>query len=192
MDERKITIEIIGGGSGTNGSSPSSQSEEDSEQQKALKQKQDILRAILHPINTAEGAFFENPKHELYRNVDKQLYEQAKATTFKLVDYCHTRYFNLSEDYLGENQYNIIKGQLQKTSNVIQSVGNGIIQGLQFGIPGAVVGAALSGLSLGVQYSISNSQRWSSYHQQLNAVNFNTQFNSKRAGLYDGGRGTIE
>lgn len=191
MDERKITIEIIGGGS-SGSSLNSSSKKQDSEQTKANKQKQDILKTIFNPINTFENQLFENSDKSWKTNCAKQIYDNAKQTLLNGIDYAITRHNNLTEDYLAENQYKVIKGSYQKISGFFSSVGNGAIQGASFGTTGAIVGALVSGVSWGVKETTSYNQRWSSYHQQLNAVNFNTQFNSKRAGLYDGGRGTIE
>ena len=55
---------------------------------------------------------------------------------------------------------------------------------------GGPVGAAVGAVSWGVNEFIQNKANLSGYYQDLNASNFNMQFNRTRAGLIDEGRGT--
>lgn len=182
MSEGYIQIEILG--------SSEDSEQKSSNQTKAEKKKDAILYNILHPIKATEQQLFKNSSKSWQVNCAKQIYDNAKESLLHAVDYSINRSLSLSEDYLAENQYRVIKGTYQKISGAYNSIANGAIAGATIGGPaGAVAGAFINLISWGVREATSQAERWSNYNRQLNAINFNTQFNAKRAGLYDGGRG---
>jgi hypothetical protein len=66
----------------------------------------------------------------------------------------------------------------------------GAIAGSAAGPVGVLIGGAIGVTTWHFNQDIQNKANLSSYYQQLNSANFNTQFNRTRAGLINEGRGT--
>ena len=101
------------------------------------------------------------------------------------------RYFSMSENYMAEVDY-------QNTLNVIQkasSLGMTVISGAKVGaaaggVIGAAVGTILSAaVWTGNEYTAYR-QKMSNYYQNLNAANYQTEFDKTRLGLINEGKGT--
>lgn len=161
-ETRKITVEII--------TTP-----------KEKKEKKDFetsnLSELLHPAKSLE-------KELLGKNVFiNQAYNQAKSLIMNTVNTSINQYFNLSEDYLGQNTYK----EITKTLSKAQSLGSSIVSGF---IVGGGVGAAIGAVGWTANEIISNQARMSNYYSSLNTTNYGTGFSRTRAGLVDNGRGT--
>lgn len=111
VDTRKITIEIIGGGSG---------SEEKDE---------DTVDKELSPKETKE----KKTGAEIWLNMVAQ---RALALFASTVESSANRYFYMKEDYLGEQIYRNVKSNISKVSGAITTIAAGAKIG---GAPGAVI-----------------------------------------------------
>lgn len=148
----------------------------------------DKLKKMSHPISSilshnkgeSSGAYFGK---EVARNV-------INITT-KTASLSVNRYFQLSEDYKGQNYLNNIMANINRAKSLGSSVLNGAESGaLVGGAAGAAAGAVISGTFNLLNQSIDYQNRVWNYEVSLNATRSETTFKAKRAGLYDGGRGT--
>lgn len=163
QEGKKITIEIV--------------SSSKTNKKTGVKDDNNDLDYVLHPVKATEKALFG--KHVLVN----QAYNQAKKILVQTVDTSLNRYFNLSEDYLGENSYKYAKSVITKATSIGTSVGTGIMLG---GVAGGAVAA--TGWLAGEIIAYNN--KLSSYYSSLNATNYNTKFSNIRSSLYNNGRGT--
>ena len=169
-ETRKITIEIVTTEKKEESSTPTQNVEE-------TKESGFNLRKLLHPIKNLEKA-------TVGKNVFlNQAYQQAKQMIVKTFNTSINRYFSLSEDYMSENSYNQVSTMISKGT----SLGTAIVSGA---IVGGVGGAVVSTIGWAASEFIQNQASLSSYHQSLNAANYQASFSGTRAGLVDNGRGT--
>ena len=112
-----------------------------------------------------------------------QALHQAKSMIVNTVRRDANRYFSLGEDYLAETTYNNIETAISKGVGLATAIGGGAMVG---GPIGAIIGAGAWGYSEAISYR----DRMSGYYQNLNASRIQSGFESKRAGLTDGSRGT--
>lgn len=169
-EERKITIEILDGGGSS--SSNSQNKVDDSEEQVGK-----VINKIMHPIKTLESSTIGKSV------IANQVYQQSKQMLTQTIDLSVNRYYTLTEDYLGQTNYQHIKTSYSKIKGLASSIAGGAMVG-------GPIGAAVGAVSWGVNEFIQNKANLSGYYQDLNASNFNMQFNRTRAGLIDEGRGT--
>lgn len=173
-DNRKITIEILS-------------SEGDSSQKKEQKPENDVKKAInkiMHPIKNSslgDKASFV---------IINQAFQQAKQMLVQGADYMFGRYYSLTEDYIGQTNYQNIKTAYSKVASGASSIIGGALTGASAGPAGAVIGAVIGAISWGFGEYTQNQAILSNYYQDLNSANFNTQYNRTRAGLINEGRGT--
>lgn len=111
VDTKKITIEIIGGGSG---------SEENNE---------DTVDKELNPKKTKK----KKTGAEIWLNMVAQ---RALSIFTSTVESSANRYFYMKEDYLGEQIYRNVKNNIGKVSGSIATIAAGAKIG---GAPGAVI-----------------------------------------------------
>jgi hypothetical protein len=129
VDTRKITIEIIGGGSGSE------------------KNKKDTVDKELNPKETKE----EKTGAEIWLNMVAQ---RALSLFTATVESSSHNYFYMKEDYLGEQIYRNVKSNISKVSGSIITIAAGAKIG---GAPGAVIATvgvvANEGLSIYNKYA---------------------------------------
>lgn len=176
-DDRRITIEILGTGA-SGKSTQQIKTAGGSDFQKTLSK-------YLHPIKTFEREVLGDYV------IAQQMAKQATSLVKETIDPTITRYLNLKEDYLAENDYAQIKSTISRTTGFLASVAGGAIVGAKAGPIGAVVGAAISGVSYSVRQVIQYQQKMSGFYQQLNATNMQTAFMAQRAGLVVGTQNTL-
>lgn len=100
------------------------------------------------------------------------------------------RYTNLQEDYLSSQTLNNAIDTVNRTKSLGSEIFYGIKTGSIFGPAGALAGAAIGAINFGANQYLQYQQRMSSYYQQLNSTNFQTEFASSRMGLINNSRGT--
>lgn len=103
-----------------------------------------------------------------------------------------SRYFNMSENYLLEQDMNNFMGIAGKINSGVSTVflGGKIGHAIAPGI-GTAIGAGIGAVTWGAGQYIGYQAKLNSYYTSLNAVNYGIAFSKERAGgLYDGGRGT--
>ena len=145
------------------------------------------LNEVIHPISSTMKDFAGS---SVRKQAIATLAQQAMNIIEQSIEYGVTRHLNLTEDYIAQNNYNKIKSIYSLTKGAASAVASGISMGAAFGPAGLAAGMTIGLANWGINTTIQQSQRYSEYYQQLNATNFNTQYNQKRAGLYDGSRGT--
>lgn len=163
-DSRKITIEILGGDGQQNSSGAEGKLEQ-------------TVGKIINPMKNK--GLSQNAQTILLN----QAFEQVKKLTIQAADLTINRFYTLSEDYIGQTNYNNIRTLISKGTGFITSVAGGAIAG-------GPAGAIISGIGYIGSEFISNQAALSSRYQELNAANINIEFSRKRSGLYDEGRGT--
>lgn len=101
------------------------------------------------------------------------------------------RYFNLTEDYMAENQMNLIDAYVGRAKTLASDLYSGAKIGAMVGGPiGAVVGLIGGIITYEADKAITIRQRESQWYSQLNATNAQTGWQQARLGLIDNGRGT--
>lgn len=174
QDTRTITIEILNSNKSSSGSNGGGGIKE-------KKEETGSLNDIFHPMNA------------LTRKIDRtlfgktyfftQAYNNIKNLAISTAENIQSRYYNMSENYMGENTFNNVKNNISKAGSFVSSVAAGASMG-------GYVGAAIGAITWVGGQHIAYNTKLSSYHSALNAYNMNTAFSNTRASLYDGGRGT--
>ena len=103
-----------------------------------------------------------------------------------------SRYFNMSENYLLEQDVSNFMGMIGKANSGISAVmlGGKIGTVISPGV-GTAIGAAFGAAAWGFGQLTGYQSKLSGYYTSLNAANYGVAFSRERAGgLYDGGRGT--
>jgi|GEM_PF-4776730 len=166
---KTITIEIIDNNIDREESTPAQQA-----QHKESKAKKTSTKKEKSSVSVIGMYAFNNVKNELVSTVTSTL----------------NRQITLNENYLAQNNLNIAKKSVSLVSGLASSVYAGIKIGEVGGTTGIAVGVAIAATTWGMSQYISYQNRMSSYYQQLNSNNFNTEFSQVRAGLINNGRGT--
>lgn len=115
----------------------------------------------------------------------------AKQLIQNTVQVSLNRYFNMSENYIEQNDYRNIMTQLSKTVSLGTTVIGGITSGMMVGGPaGAAIGGLVAGGGWIANEAINAKATRSQYYSMINASNINTTYMRERAGLYMNGKGT--
>lgn len=164
-ETRKITIEIIQ----KNEQEQPEKPEDDKEQKKASSEGKTLLKSVI--LN--------------------QGYQTAKKLVIQSVEESVDRYLTLTEDYMAQNTYNMVKTSISKMTSAGSTIIGGALAGAKVGgVYGAVAGIVIGTIGWGVSEYISYQSRMSGYYRSLNASNIEINYSRKRAGLVDGSRGT--
>lgn len=159
---KTITIEIIDNNIDREESTPAQE-----EQKKEPKAKKKSTKKKKSKVSIIGMYAFNNVKNELVSAVTSTLNRQT----------------TLNENYLAQNNLNVMK----KSISFAASFTSAIIAGKD---AAGAAGIAVAAVAWGANQYISYQNRMSSYYQQLNSNNFNTEFSQVRAGLINNGRGT--
>lgn len=120
---------------------------------------------------------------------------QAANSTFKLVKeagmYSINRYFNLTEDYMNENDFKNATQAITKTLSFGGSIYMGAKLGAVGGPVGAFIGATISTATWLVSDGIAKAKKWQTARLTQSNANYESYFAQVRAGLVDGSRGTM-
>ena len=173
-ETRKITIEIVN----INREEASAKKTENNVENNG---SSSFLNKMLHPIKTVDKAL--SKKIEAKSVFLNQAYQQAKNLAVQTVSTTVNRYFSLSEDYMLENSYRNTVATLNKGKSLATTIIGGAITG-------GPVGAIVAGIGWVASEDLQNRAALSTYYQQINESNYNTNFSRIRAGLVDNGRGT--
>lgn len=130
-----------------------------------------------------DGKVKRNEKEQLKSVLLNQAYNQAKKLVVQSVNSTLSRYYNMKEDYMLENNVNAIKTIIGKTSSFATTVAGGAMIG-------GVAGGVIAGVGWLGSEAINVSNMWKDTYAQINATNYNKTFTKSRLGLIDGGRGT--
>lgn len=165
-DTRKITIEII---QKAEGDDIPKTPDEDKDKKKSDNEGKALLKSFI--LN--------------------QGYKVAKKMVIQSVEASVNRYLTLTEDYMAQNTYNMVKISIDKANAAGTTIIGGAITGaIVGGFIGAGVGAVIGTVGLGVSEFINYQSRMSGYFRALNASNIEMNYARKRAGLMDGSKGT--
>lgn len=165
-DTRKITIELI---QKTEGDETPKTPDEDKDKKKSDSEGKTLLKSII--LN--------------------QGYKVAKKMVIQSVEASVNRYLTLTEDYMAQDTYNMVKTSIDKATTAGTAIIGGAVTGAKVGgAVGAGVGAVIGTIGFGVSEVISYQSRMSGYFRALNASNIEMNYARKRAGLMDGSKGT--
>lgn len=123
--------------------------------------------------------------------VANQLWEQTKANVKNIATYSLNRYFNLTEDYISEQNVNNAITAINKTMSFGTAVIGGAIVGASFGPVGAAITTIISTASWVINDAVEKTKRWQTARLSQENANYNREFSSVRAGLIDGSKGTM-
>lgn len=171
-DTRKITIEIL------------SDSYDNLNVENNKQSVENTIQKIMKPM--AKEQTNVNAKTIILN----QSYQHAKQLLSQSIELTLNRAFSLTEDYINQNNYQNIRKAYSLAASFGSSLIGGAMVGGAAGPGGAAIGAIISVSSWGANQVIQNKAALSSYYQDLNAANFNTDFSRTRAGLVNEGRGT--
>lgn len=119
-----------------------------------------------------------------------QAYRYAKSAVTKSVVYGVDKHIRLTENYkAGESKANAMTA-INKVTSLASSVIGGGVAGSTFGPIGAVVGAVIGTVGWGVNEIIDYSQQRDRIELEMAGLSAQTNWNRKRAGLSNLGRGT--
>ena len=179
-DDRKITIEIIGG----DGVSDSKKGEDAEE-----KVAQAVKRTV-EPLISREKPKDNTSAMAVIKGMAFLAVQKTANLGRTAVNNTLSRYNNLKEDYMAENTMSAISSTVNVAKSFKSSVVSGATAGSAFGPVGTLVGTVIGTAYGGVNLYLNEQARYSSHYQNLNATNYQTQFAQMRAGLIDNGRGT--
>jgi len=115
----------------------------------------------------------------------------AKQLIENTIEVSLNRYYNMSEDYISQNDYRNVMTAIGKTTSLASTVIGGVTSGLAFGGPvGGAIGGIVAGAGWGLNEAINMKATRSQYYSQINASNINMAYMQQRAGLYMNGKGT--
>lgn len=185
-DTRKLRLEIINkGGSGGDGAGESGKKKKSGGK---WDDDAELLTRILHPIDYM--------KHELVKKAGSGgVFVRAAEMTANAVKSNivleHRRYFNLTENYIGENNLGVVTNAMSTIGGIFASTASMAILGLKTGNPVMALAGAAIGATFGIYNAeMSKLQKLDNYYIQLNSTVSQTIFNASRAALIDNSRGT--
>lgn len=115
----------------------------------------------------------------------------AKQLIENTIEVSLSRYYNMSEDYISQNDYRNVMTAIGKTTSLASTVIGGVTSGLAFGgAVGGAIGGIVAGAGWGLSEAINMKATRSQYYSQINASNINMAYMQQRAGLYMNGKGT--
>lgn len=185
-DSKRWVIEITG------------EISENSQKEKKKTPLNVLQRLIASPGKLLQSSLLEDAE-EMYKEGHKvsgtvaaigvQAATKAASIAKNAAEFSLERYCTLQEDYMSQQAISNIQTSISQVSQAGSSMITGAMSMAKFGPWGMIAGGLIGAASFGVNQYISYQKRMSSYHQQLNAVNFQTEFSSSRLGLI-GGSGT--
>jgi len=101
------------------------------------------------------------------------------------------RYYKLSEDYKSQNYLNNVMLNINRAKGMANSAISGartagMVAGPEFALVGALMGATSDLVVQAIQWN----NTIANYNSTMNATVAETNYKAKRAGLYNGGKGT--
>lgn len=129
------------------------------------------------------GAVKRTEKKSLENILLNQAYSQAKNLVNQAVNSTLSRYYNMKEDYMFENNVNQVKTILSKTTSFATTVAGGFMVG---NIPGAII----AGVGWIGSEGLSAINKMSDVYARINSSNYDKAFSRTRVGLTDNGKGT--
>lgn len=113
-----------------------------------------------------------------------EIAESALNFATQSARFAYNRYITLNEDYITKQAVTNAMDSINRVKKMGSSVINGMVTGASTGgVVGAVIGGVTSAIDFGVNQYFEYQQKMSSYYQQLNATNFQTNFDASRLGL---------
>ena len=165
----------------------SDEDKKEKEKPSALTSGLEGLQKALHPIQTLTKV---NKDDSSFIMGAKQIAKAGINFLETEIPLGLNRYFKLSEDYKSQNYLSNVMNNINRTKGLATSVVGGTMTGAKAGPWGAVIGAVVGGISnIGTQL-ISWNDKIANFNSSMNATRVETNFRAKRAGLYDGGKGT--
>ena len=133
----------------------------------------------------------QKTKEEASKAIATMALENVASLVINSAGVSMSRYFSMSENYMAETDFQnaitmINKGKSFASTIFLSSKAAGLAAGPYGAALGAIIGAATW---VGSEY-INYQQKMSNYYQNLNATNYQTEFDRTRLGLTNEGKGT--
>ena len=147
------------------------------------------LERHLKPKKSKEQIEAENREKSIHA-LQVNAYQHTMGLIKTSINMSKNRYFNMTENYILENEVNNFMTVAGNTASVVNSAIIGAKMGVSAGPAGVVAGVVI-----GVGFNLANKainyqNTLANYYSSLNATNMQTEWSAKRAGLWDEGRGT--
>lgn len=180
-DDRRIVIEITGGGEGA--AKGTGNVGADSEEKET--DINDILSTMFHPIKTLE-------KNTIGRNaLVSYAFNNAMNFTKSALRYTLTRRFDLTDNYMAEQDMNNALNVIGTMQGIGVSTYSGARVGAQVGGAwGAAIGAAVGFTASMIKNAFEAEKRERQEQRKFIESDKQNAFQRARMGLTDGGRGT--
>lgn len=144
------------------------------------------LQKALTPVKSSIQALKSNPETYYIGEIAGTVITNVSNDISLSVN----RYFRLSEDYKNQNNLTNITSNINRAKSFGMSTLGTAMVGAKLGVGGAVFGAIIGAASnIWTQRSQWNNTV-ANFNASMNATKVETEFRAKRAGLYDGGKGT--
>jgi hypothetical protein len=138
--------------------------------------------AQIYKLEEKLGSLGSLGSYKMYAGAE--IAESALNFATQSARFAYNRYITLNEDYITKQAVTNAMDSINRVKNMGSSVINGIATGASTGgVVGAVIGGVTSAIDFGVNQYFEYQQKMSSYYQQLNATNFQTNFDASRLGL---------
>lgn len=115
-------------------------------------------------------------------SVIKKAYNQAKGIVIGEAKYQISKYFQLTDNYLGEQDLNVALNVIGKVWEVGLSIYAGIKIGKKYGPAGAIAATAIAVGATVVNTAMQVAHNYEQERIQLNQMNAQLEFNRQRAG----------
>ncbi len=177
-DTVEYVVRIVGLGGGES---------EDEKQDSGLTSGLQGLQKAMHPLRT----FTTHKKDESTTMLwVRESVKNASDLLGTAVPLEINRYFKLSEDYKSQNYLTNVMSNISKAKSFAGAAVSGMMTGAAAGPVGAVVGAVVGvGVNVATQ-AIRWNNTVANFNASMNATRVETNYRAKRAGLYNGGKGT--
>ena len=149
-------------------------------------EKQSIPERHLKPSQDKK----KKPEQKTASVIANQSFNTLKNLTKQTANSSISRYLNLSENYLAGSTYQDVNTILSNANNLVSTLNTSLNIGAMGGAIGGAVGLGLGFATFAVSTQLQYLNKLSNYYSQLNAANAQTEWGARRAGLFDGGRGT--
>ena len=131
-----------------------------------------------------------NSKEQAVKAMVMMALGKVTDTVTNAVSLSMNRYFSMSENYMAETDYQNAMSFINKGKSFIGTVGASAMGGTALGPGGMAIGAVIGAAAWVGNEFVSYQQKMSNYYQNLNATNFQTEFDRTRMGLSNEGKGT--
>ena len=184
-DTVEYVVRIVGLGGGED--NDDNEEKKGKEPDSGLSSGLNALQKALHPVS-ALTAHRKDESFAVYWQ--KEALKDSIDLVETSINYSLNRYYRMSEDYISQNYLSNISANINRAKSFASSSLSGALAGAHFGTAGAIAGAIVGGTTNVLNQAIQYNNLVANFNASMNASRIETSFRARRAGLYDGGKGT--